>query len=79
MRRHRSCSGLSRKIRVIRIRYRVLAACYAHWGRLDEARAVIARLRSITPRLVPSASQLRSPADRELFLSGLCEAVGEPG
>jgi len=58
---------------------RVLAACYAHLGRLDEARAVIARLRSITPRLVPSASQLRSPADRELFLSGLCEAVGEPG
>jgi TolB-like protein len=59
--------------------YRVLAACYAHLGRLDESRAIIARLRSITPRLVPSASQLRSPADRELFLSGLREAVGEPG
>jgi adenylate cyclase len=59
--------------------YRVLAACYVHMRRLDEARAIIARLRSITPRLVPSASQLRRPADRELFLSGLCEAVGEPG
>jgi adenylate cyclase len=59
--------------------YRVLAACYAQMGRLDEARAIIARLRSITPRLVPSAAQLRSPADRELFLSGLREAVGEPG
>jgi len=57
--------------------YRVLAACYVHMGRLDEARAIIARLRSITPRLVPSAAQLRRPADRELFLSGLCEAVGE--
>ena len=57
--------------------YRVLAACYVHMGRLEEARAIIARLRSITPRLVPSASQLRSPADRELFLSGLRVAVGE--
>jgi adenylate cyclase len=57
--------------------YRVLAACYAQMGRLDEARAIIARLRSITPRLVPSAAQLRSPADRELFLSGLGVAAGE--
>jgi TolB-like protein/class 3 adenylate cyclase len=59
--------------------YRVLAACYAQMRRLDEARAIIARLRSITPRLVPSAAQLRSPADRELFLSGLREAAGEAG
>jgi hypothetical protein len=57
--------------------YRVLAACYAHMRRLDEARAIIARLRSITPRLVPSAAQLRRPADRELFLSGLNVPVGE--
>ena len=59
--------------------YRVLAACYVHMGRLDEARAIIARLRIITPRLVPSAAQLRSPADRELFLSGLRVAAGEAG
>ena len=59
--------------------YRVLAACYAQMRRLDEARAIIARLRSITPRLVPSAAQLRSPADRELFLSGLRVAAGEAG
>jgi len=59
--------------------YRVLAACYAQMGRLDEARAIIARLRSITPRLVPSAAQLRSPVDRELFLSGLRVAAGEAG
>jgi TolB-like protein/class 3 adenylate cyclase/tetratricopeptide (TPR) repeat protein len=57
--------------------YRVLAACYAQMGRLDEARAIIARLRGITPRLVPSAAQLRGPADRELFLSGLRQAAGE--
>jgi TolB-like protein/class 3 adenylate cyclase len=57
--------------------YRVLAACYAHMGRLDEAREIIARLRFLTPRLVPSAAQLRNPADRELFLSGLRAASGE--
>jgi len=59
--------------------YRVLAACYAHMGRLDEARAIVGRLRVITPDLVPSAAQLRSPADRELFLSGLRVAVNEAG
>ena len=31
--------------------YRVLAACYAQMGLLDEARAIIARLRGITPAL----------------------------
>jgi Flp pilus assembly protein TadD len=29
--------------------YRYLAACYAHLGRLDDARQVIERLRAITP------------------------------
>jgi tetratricopeptide (TPR) repeat protein len=57
--------------------YRVLAACYAHMGRLDEAREIIARLRAITPQLVPSAAQLRDPADRELFLSGLRAALDQ--
>jgi adenylate cyclase len=57
--------------------YRVLAACYAHMGRVDEARAIIARLRGITPHLVTNAAQLRSPAHRELFLSGLRIAAGE--
>ena len=55
--------------------YRLLAACCAHMGRLDDARAIIARLRVITPQLVPSAAQLRRPADRELFLSGLRAAA----
>jgi TolB-like protein/class 3 adenylate cyclase len=57
--------------------YRVLAACYAHMGRRDEARAIIARLRAIAPHPVPSAAQLRVPADRELFLSGFRLAAGE--
>ena len=55
--------------------YRLLAARHAHMGRLNDARAIIARLRVITPQLVPSAAQLRRPADRELFLSGLRAAA----
>jgi adenylate cyclase len=57
--------------------YHVLAACYAHMGRLDEARAIVTRLRAITPQIVPSTAHLRRPADRELFLSGLRLAAGE--
>jgi adenylate cyclase len=57
--------------------YRFLAACYAHMGRLDEARAVIARLRAITPQVVPSDLPWRNSSDRELLLSGLRLAAGE--
>jgi tetratricopeptide (TPR) repeat protein len=57
--------------------YRYLAACYAHTGRLEDAREIIARLRAITPRLMPDASYLRNPEHRELFLSGLRLAAGE--
>jgi tetratricopeptide (TPR) repeat protein len=57
--------------------YRYLAACYAHMGRLDEARAVVARLRAIAPQVMPSDLPLRNPEDRELFLSGLRLAAGE--
>ncbi|MBV8357432.1 MAG: tetratricopeptide repeat protein [Deltaproteobacteria bacterium] len=50
---------------------RFLASCYAHLGRLDEAREVVARLRSITPMIVPETVNYRNPSHRELFLSGL--------
>jgi hypothetical protein len=46
--------------------YRTLAACYAHMGRLDEARATVSRLRAITPLVVPTDSPFRNPEDREL-------------
>jgi adenylate cyclase len=59
------------------VSYRYLAACYAHMGRLDEARAIVARLRAITPLVVPSDLPLRNPVDRELFMSGLRLAAGE--
>jgi TolB-like protein len=57
--------------------YGVLAACYAHMGRLDEAREIVTRLRAITPVVIPDASYLRNAEHRELFLSGLRLAAGE--
>jgi adenylate cyclase len=57
--------------------YRALAACYAHMGRLDEAHAIVARLRDITPQVVPSEVPFRIPEDRELYLSGLRLAMGK--
>jgi adenylate cyclase len=57
--------------------YRFLASCYAHMGRLDEARDVVARLRAVTPVVVPSVVPYRKLEDRELLLSGLRLAAGE--
>jgi pentatricopeptide repeat protein len=59
------------------VTYRVLAACYAHMGRLDEAREIVRRLRAITPVVVERATRYRNPEQRLLFLSGLRMAVGE--
>jgi adenylate cyclase len=57
--------------------FRFLAACYAHMGRLDEARATVARLRAITPLVMPRDVPWRNLEDRELLLSGLSLATGE--
>ena len=57
--------------------YRGLAACYAHMGRLDEARAIVARLRAITSLVVPTDLPFRNPEHRELFVSGLRLAMRE--
>jgi adenylate cyclase len=57
--------------------YRFLAACYAHMGRLDEAGAIIARLRAITALVVPTELPWRNPEHRELLLSGLRLASDE--
>ena len=56
--------------------YRFLAACYAHMGRLDEARETIERLQVVTPVVMPDARHWRNPEYRELFLSGLRIAAG---
>jgi TolB-like protein len=58
--------------------YRFLAACYAHLGRLPEAHKIVARLRAITPVVLPSATFMRNVEHRELWLSGLRLAIGEP-
>jgi adenylate cyclase len=57
--------------------YRILAACYAQMGRLEDARKIVERLRPLTPVIVPPATPLRNPEHRELFLSGLRLAAGE--
>src|SRR6516164_4519494 len=35
------------------VAYRFLAACYAHMGRVGEAREVVKRLRGVTPLVTP--------------------------
>jgi adenylate cyclase len=57
--------------------YRHLAACYAHVGRLDDARDVIKRLRALTPAVMPPIMYLRNGEHRQLVLSGLRMAAGE--
>jgi adenylate cyclase len=57
--------------------YQFLAACYAHMGWLDDAREIVARLRAVTPVVIPDAGYLRNAEHRELFLSGLRLAAGE--
>jgi len=56
---------------------RALASCYAHMGRLDEARAVLGGLREITPMVIPEETNYRNPSHRNLFLSGLRLAAGQ--
>ena len=57
--------------------YRYLAACYAHMGRLAEARTIVDRLRRITSGIGRGASWFRDAEHRELFLLGLRLAMGE--
>ena len=57
--------------------YRFLASCCAHLGRLDEARAIIERLRDITPSVIPRTEHWRVLKQREFFLEGLRLAAGE--
>jgi adenylate cyclase len=56
---------------------RFLASCYAHLGRLRDAQAIVEKLKSITPDLIPSAEHWRVREDREFFLDGLRLAVDQ--
>jgi adenylate cyclase len=49
------------------VTYRVLAACYVHMGRLDEAREIVRRLRAITPVVVERATRYRTQSIASCF------------
>ena len=57
--------------------YRYLAACYAHMGQFDDAQEIVARLRAISPVVIPDVNYLRNAEQRERYLSGLRLAMGE--
>jgi len=57
--------------------YRFLASCYAHMGRLEEAREVVRRLRKITQVIIPSSNPWRIREDREFYLAGLRLAAAD--
>jgi adenylate cyclase len=57
--------------------YRFLAACYAYLGRMDEARAVMERLRAMTAEPIAVSWGLRSEEHKQLFLTGMQLASGE--
>jgi pentatricopeptide repeat protein len=61
------------------VTYRMLASCYAHMGRLDEARDIVRRLRAITSAVMEPATRYRNPELRKLYLSGLRSAASEAG
>jgi adenylate cyclase len=55
-----------------------LAACYAHLGRLDDARRIVEQLLAVNARAVEDdAAHFRNPEHREVYLSGLRLAMGE--
>jgi TolB-like protein len=58
--------------------YQMLASCYSHMGLMDEARALVERLRATGAEIVPSHSPYEAnPAHNEIFLSGLRLVAGE--
>jgi len=59
--------------------YRGLAVCYAHMGRLDDAREIVARLRNLNAAaaVMQPYNYLRKPEHRELMVAGLRLALGE--
>jgi pentatricopeptide repeat protein len=61
--------------------YRLLACCYGHLGRREEAREVIAQLREMGTEALPREMH-NSGFERafgEILRSGLRLAMGEPG
>jgi len=57
--------------------HRFLAACYAHSGRLEDARKIVRKLKEITPILIPNVEHWRVPEQQEFYVAGLRRAIGE--
>jgi tetratricopeptide (TPR) repeat protein len=55
--------------------YRFLAACYAHLGRLEDARETIVRLRRACSVVMPETGHFRNGDHRELLVAGLLRAM----
>jgi TolB-like protein/class 3 adenylate cyclase/tetratricopeptide (TPR) repeat protein len=49
----------------------ILVSCYAHMGRLDEAREIVAHLRKITPSVMPPKTLFLNSTQREFLFAGL--------
>jgi TolB-like protein/DNA-binding winged helix-turn-helix (wHTH) protein len=59
--------------------YRFLAATYAHMGRLEDARAVLKCLHTLTPLVMVRAPMYRNPEHRQLYLDGINLALSTVG
>ncbi|HET7883343.1 MAG TPA: winged helix-turn-helix domain-containing tetratricopeptide repeat protein [Acetobacteraceae bacterium] len=60
--------------------YRLLASCYAHQGRFNDAKSVIGRLRSMSACVLSDYAWFRNQGQRELIASGLrMAAQAAPG
>jgi adenylate cyclase len=57
--------------------YRTLASCYAHMGRLEDAREMLRRLKLLTPAVIPTVRFFRKPEHIELYVSGLRLAAAD--
>jgi len=57
--------------------HRFLAASHAHAGRLDEARTVVAHLRTLNMPVLEDGTRYRNKDYRTLYVSGLRLAAGE--
>lgn len=55
----------------------LLAACYAHTGRLDEARQILDRKRELSRLATSAAPEVYDAEFRSLVMSGLRLAMGE--
>jgi len=55
----------------------LLAVCYAHLGRLEDARKLVNRLKEMTPVLIPNVEHWRLPKQRDFYVTGLRRAIGD--